>query len=315
MTSPEAPAPACSQEARTGVLAGIVAYTAWGLFPIYFKQLGEVAALDVLAWRIVLSAALLFVVMCLRAGLVRLWQQLKACSDWPLVFAATVVISINWLTFIMAVAAGEVLQSSLGYFLVPLVNSLLGMLVFRERPNRWKQSSLWVAAVGLSTTFIIAGVVPWYALVMALSFGLYGMLRKRMSLDSTAGLLVETSLLTPLAIGWLLIAGTALGDHAPAVGGWLMLSGVITSIPLLLMGFAVRRIELGTLGVLQYIAPIMHFVVAVWVYDERMSPALVAAFLTTVLAIICWMIGTFYRASASNGSSVGPGACKSTQSV
>lgn len=306
MTSPAGPTSTFSDEARTGVLVGVAAYSVWGLFPIYFKQLGEVSALDVLAWRIVLSAALLFVVMCLRTGLKRLWQQLNACSDWTLVIAATALISINWLTFIIAIATGEVLQSSLGYFLVPLVNSLLGMLVFGERPNRWKQASLWVAAVGLSLSFIIAGVVPWYALVMALSFGLYGMLRKRMTFDSTTGLLVETSLLSPLAIGWLLLAGTALGDHTPAVQGWLLLSGVITSVPLLLMGFAVRRIELGTLGVLQYIAPIMHFVIAIWLYDEQMSPALMAAFLTTMLAIFCWLIGSLYRTGKIASASVGP---------
>ena len=298
-----APTPTVSDEARTGVLVGGVAYTLWGLFPIYFKQLGEVAALDILAWRIVLCAALLLLVVFFKRGLAHLWQQLRECADWSLVLAATAVISINWLTFILAISAGEVLQSSLGYFLVPLVNSLLGMLVFAERPNRWKQASLVVAAVGLSVSFIIVGIVPWYALIMALSFGLYGMLRKRMSLDSTTGLMLETSIMFPLALGWLLVAGGQLGDYTPAARNWLLLSGVITLIPLLSMGFAVRRIELGTLGVLQYIAPVMHFFIAIWIYDEVMNPALAAAFVTTVIAIACWLIGTFGKSGALRCSS------------
>jgi chloramphenicol-sensitive protein RarD len=291
--------PVASDDARAGVLVGIVAYTLWGLFPVYFKLLGEVAALDVLAWRIVLSALLLAVGMLLWSGPKRLLAKLNPGAEWPLVLMATLVISVNWLTFIVAVDEGQVLQSSLGYFLVPLVNSLLGVLVFAERPNRWKQASLVIAAVGLTVSFTVAGVVPWYALILALSFGLYGMLRKRMSLDSTSGLFLETLMLAPLAIAWLVIAGTSPAQYEPIVRNGLMLSGVVTVVPLLLMVFAVKRIELGTLGVLQYIAPAMHFVIAVAVYQEALNPSLTAAFITTVLAVGCWLLGSFRRPQVS----------------
>lgn len=284
-------------DARTGVIVGGVAYTLWGLFPIYFKQLGEVAALDVLAWRIVLCAGLLLAAVILWKGAGALWQTVRSCRDWPMVLAATLVISINWLTFIFAVYDGEVLQSSLGYFLVPLVNSLLGMIVFGEKPNRWKRASLIVAAVGLSVSFAIVGVVPWYALVLALSFGLYGMLRKRMSLDSTTGLLLETLILSPLALGWLFFAGGAIDQLPIVTRNWLMLSGLITLIPLVLMVFAVKRIELGTLGILQYIAPLMHFVIAIGLYGETLNSALAAAFVTTLIAIACWLVGVRRGAS------------------
>lgn len=278
--------------ARNGVLVGISAYTAWGFFPLYFKQLGEVSALDVLAWRIVLSAALLGVAMLLWHGPRRLARAVWPLRHWRLVLAATAAISINWLTFIVAIDEGEVLQSSLGYFLVPLVNSLLGMLVFGERANRWKVASISVAALGMLTSFLVAGVLPGYALVLASSFGLYGMLRKRMTLDSTTGLLLETLLLTPVALGWLLLGGAPLGSFAPDTRHWLMLSGAVTLLPLLLMVFAARRIELGTLGVLQYITPVMHFCIAIGLYGEALDPARLVAFGTTTAAVGLWLVGS-----------------------
>lgn len=278
--------------ARQGVLAGVLAYTLWGLFPVYFKQLGEVAALDVLAWRIVLCVVVLVGVLLLWRGPAHLWQRLRTAGDWPLVLAATAAISINWLTFIIAIDAGEVLQSSLGYFLVPLVNSGLGILVFKEQPNVWKRRSLFVAALGLSASFVLAGQLPWYALILAASFGVYGMLRKLMRLDSATGLLLETLCLAPIALVWLLFLGAPLHHYAANTQVWLMLAGVITLGPLLLMGFAAKRIELGTLGVLQYIAPVMHFLLALIVYDESLDPARTLAFATTVSAIALWLRGS-----------------------
>ena len=229
---------------------------------------------------------------------------LRPGTEWPLVLAATLVISANWLIFIVAIDAGQVLQSSLGYFLVPLVSSSLGMLVFNERPNRWKIASPIVAALGISVSCVVAGVVPVYALGLAATFGVYGMLRKRMSLDSTTGLLLEILLLTPLAVAWLTVAAAPLDAIAPSTQRWLMASGAVTLLPLLLMVFAVRRIELGTLGVLQYIAPVMHFALAVTVFGEALDTARTIAFATTVAAVGLWLVGAFSgRARAGTGES------------
>jgi len=278
---------------RAGVLSGIAAYTLWGFFPLYFHQLQRVDAFDVLAWRIVLSCALLGGAMLLWRGVARLKAAIWPLRQWPLVLAAAAVISINWLVFIVAIAEGEVLQSSLGYFLVPLVNSLLGILVFGERPNRWKIASFVLAALGMLASFAVAGVLPGYALTLAASFGIYGMLRKRMALDSTTGLLLETVLLAPVAFGWLLVAGQPVAQHALDTRVWLMLSGIVTLVPLLLMGFAAQRIELGTLGVLQYIAPVMHFLLALAVFGEALDTARSIAFATTIVAVALWLTGAF----------------------
>ena len=282
-------------QARTGVFVGIAAYTLWGFFPLYFDRLGSVSALDVLAWRIVLSCALLGTAMLLWRGASRLLADIRALRQWSLVVAAAAVISINWLVFIKAITEGQVLQSSLGYFLVPLVNSLLGILVFGERPNRWKIASFALAAAGMTVSFLVAGVLPGYALTLAASFGLYGMLRKRMALDSITGLLLETILLAPIALGWLLLHGQPLSVHAVDTRAWLMLSGIVTLVPLLLMGLAARRIELGTLGVLQYIAPVMHFLLALAVFGETLDAARTIAFATTVAAVLLWLVGAFRR--------------------
>ena len=290
--------------ARAGVLAGLAAYTLWGFFPLYFHTLRSVAALDVLAWRIVLSCVLLGGVMLAWRGPRALLASVWPLRQWPLVLAAAAVISINWLVFIVAIAQGEVLQSSLGYFLVPLVNSLLGILVFGERPDRWKIASFVLAGCGMAASFLVAGVLPWYSLILAASFGVYGMLRKRMSLDSTTGLLLETVLLAPIALAWVLFAAQPLAAHAEGTRHWLLLSGAITLGPLLLMGFAARRIELGMLGVLQYIAPVMHFALAVTVFGEALDTARTIAFATTVAAVGLWLVGAFSgRARAGTGES------------
>lgn len=286
-------------QARAGVLVGIAAYTLWGFFPIYFRRIGDVAPLDVLAWRIVLSAALLGLVMLVWRGPSRLRLELRPGAQWPLVLGATLVISANWLIFIVAIGAGEVLQSSLGYFLVPLVSSTLGMLVFNERPNRWKIASPIVAAIGISISCVVAGVVPVYAIGLAATFGAYGMLRKRMSLDSTTGLLLEILLLSPLAIAWLWLAGAPLDTFTPSTQRWLMASGAVTLLPLLLMVFAARRIELGTLGVLQYIAPTMHFALAVGLYGETLDAARAIGFAATLVAVALWLVGAWPRQAAA----------------
>ena len=292
-----APAPPSAASAfdtpRAGVAFGLFAYLAWGFFPLYFDRLGAVPPADVLAWRIVLCSAALALALLVRPGFGPTLARVRAVRRWGLVVAAALVIAINWLVFIHAIAVGEVLQSSLGYFLVPIVNTALGALVFAERPNRWKLASLGVAAIGMAASFALAGAVPGHALALAASFGIYGALRKRMDADATTGLLLETLLLAPFALGWILWAAVPLGALPAQTRHWLMLSGILTLLPLLAMGLAARRIELGTLGLLQYVTPVMHFALAVLVFGEALDAPRAVAFATTVLAVTLWLVGAF----------------------
>ena len=287
---------------RLGILAGLAAYGLWGLFPIYFVQLDGVAPVDVLAWRIVLCAATLAALVAWRPGAAATLARVRAVRDRGLVLAAAVTISVNWLVFIAAIDAGRILESSLGYLLVPLVNAGLGMLLFAERATRWKLASLGVAGAGIGASFAIAGAAPAYALGLALSFGLYGALKKRMDVDATTGLLLETLILVPPSLAWLALGAEPLGALEPAAGRWLMLSGVVTLVPLLAMGHAARRIELGTLGLLQYIAPTLHFALALGLYGERVDAARAVAFGAVVVAIGLWLAGGTLSRKRGSGS-------------
>ena len=289
------PAARGPRHVRDGVLYGLCAYGAWGVFPLYFRRLGAVSPEDVLAWRVVLCCGALVLAASVRPGVRTVLRRVRAVRQWHLVLAAALVIAINWLVFIRAVAAGEVLQSSLGYFLVPIANSALGALVFGERLGRWKLASLVVAAAGMSASFVLAGTAPTYALALAASFGVYGALRKRMDADAVTGLLLETLLLAPFAAVWLLLAAAPLGAVPEPTRVWLMLSGIITLLPLLAMGVAARRIELGTLGLLQYVTPVMHFALAVVVFGEALDAPRVLAFATTLVAVGAWLAGSARR--------------------
>jgi len=277
-----------------GVIAGIFAYTAWGFIPIYFKQLVVIPPLEVLAWRIVFCVATLLIVLLVLNGPRNLWLRIAAVRQWGLIVIATVLIAGNWYFFIVAISVGEILQTSLGYFLVPIINTALGVLAFGERPNQLKRIAVGIAFIGMLITFIVAGVVPIYSLILACTFGLYGMVRKHADVDSTTGLLLETLMLLPLAAAFLYLYGAPLSEWPVAASYWLTASGVVTLLPLLTMVFAARNIELGTLGFIQYITPVMHFFVAVWIYNEAVDLARFLAFITTAIAVSVWIVGSFY---------------------
>lgn len=282
------------------MLAALLAYGIWGFFPIYFKQLGALPPMDIVAWRIVLASLTLVALMGAVEGPRAVWRRLAGIQRWDLAIAATLLIAANWFVFVYAISVGEILQASLGYFLVPLINSALGMLVFGERPNRLRQLAMLVAAGGMLVTFIVAGIVPVLSLLLALSFGLYGMIKKRTSDDSATGLLLETVLLTPLAVVFLALYGTSLAILPDATARyWLYAGGLLTVIPLFAMGYAARRIELGTLGFTQYLTPTLQFAIAVGIYGEHMDLARSIAFGTTLLAVSLWLAGSLagYRRS------------------
>jgi len=281
-------------EAGSGLLYGVIAYLVWGFFPIYFKAIGAVPPLQVVSHRIVWSVGFLSLLICRRSRWNDIREALAERSSLLILVATACLIATNWLVFIIAVEHGQVLQSSLGYFITPFVSVLLGLLFLKERLRRLQLASLLLAAAGVITLTVRYGSFPWTALILALTFGSYGLLRKVVKADSLTGLTVETVLLAPIAAGYLLFVAWQ-GEGVFLVAGMqtnllLLSAGVITAVPLLLFAAAARRLRLATIGFLQYITPTMHFLLAVLVYDEPFTNAHLVSFLLiwTGLAFYSW---------------------------
>lgn len=263
-------------------MLGLCAYLVWGFFPAYFKALAGAAPLEIVAHRIAWSALLLLLLSLLRNQSKELCNAFGNRRILLTLCGSTLLIATNWLVFIYAVERGEVLQSSLGYFINPLVCILLGFVFLGERLNRPQQASLLLAAGGVLYLALQGGEIPWIALVLAWSFGLYGLLRKIAQVDALTGLTVETLLLAPLATGYLLwLHGQ--GESAFLAGSLrhnllLPLAGAVTALPLLCFAGAARRLRLATVGFLQYITPTLHFVLAVGLFAEPFSATHLVSF-------------------------------------
>ena len=263
-----------------GILFATLAYTAWGLFPLYFHQLAGIPALEVVVHRTVWSLVFVLGVLLVR----RHWGWMRALQ--PRVLAAfalsALLLSGNWLTYVWAVQNQHVVDASLGYFILPLVNVALGFVFLHERPRPGQWLAVAVAAAGVLWLTVQTGHLPWIALVLALSFGFYGLMRKVASLGALEGLALETMLLAPLGLGALAWwswqgQGVLVQGDAKAIA-WLLLAGPLTAIPLLLFAAGARRIPLATLGILQYISPTLQFALGVWIFHEPFQMARLAGF-------------------------------------
>jgi chloramphenicol-sensitive protein RarD len=265
-----------------GVVYATLAYVAWGLFPLYFRLLVGVAPLEVVLHRTLWSLLFLLAVLLVK----RHWAWLGQVLRQPRVLGAFALsaglLTCNWLTYVWAVQNHHVLDASLGYFILPLVNVAIGFFVLHERPRPWQWVAVAVAASGVLWLAVQAGHPPWIALVLALTFGAYGLLRKVGALGALEGLTLETLLLFPFAASVLLYL-TWQGDSALVAGhsdklGWLMLGGPLTALPLLLFAAGARRITLTTMGILQYISPSLQFALGVWVFQEAFEPTRLVGF-------------------------------------
>jgi chloramphenicol-sensitive protein RarD len=269
------------RQQRGGVLAAGSAYLIWGLFPLYFHALQGVPAGEVLAHRVAWSA--LFMAALVTA--LRRWpgvlEQLRRPGMLRGLVASALLISLNWLVYIWAVQSGRVLEASLGYFITPLVSVLLGVLFLREPLSRRQVVAVGLAAAGVLWLVAWVGKVPWVSLTLAGSFGLYGLFRKQLAVDAVAGLLAEVLVLAPLALGWLgWLAWRGAGHFtaAPHVTALLVLTGVVTAVPLMLFAVGVRRLTLATVGLLAYLNPTTQFSLAVWRFGETFTVAHAVAF-------------------------------------
>ncbi|MCK7548881.1 EamA family transporter RarD [Marinobacter koreensis] len=284
---------ATGSEATRGVLFGLAAYTLWGSFPLYFSLFEGIPAYEVLIHRIIWSCLFLAVVITL----LKRWQPVRNALRQPqrlgFVLGCAVFIALNWGVYIFAVETRHVLQASLGYFLTPLVNVAMGMIVLRERISRLQGLAVVLAAFAILYQLFLLGVVPWITLVLAFSFGSYGLFRKKVELDGLSGLFVETLLLLPVAlIAWAWLGHRDLSHFSQSPGGLLLLlsSGVVTAVPLLAFAGAARRLRLATVGFLMYINPTLQFLIAKFVFDEPLSPAKLMSFVMIwiALAIYSW---------------------------
>lgn len=279
-------------ESTAGILFGIGAYGLWGLLPLYFFVLMPASAIEIVANRIVWS--LLFCALLIT--ITRAWRVFGAAVKDRTVFGplalAAVLIAINWLTYTFGVTTGHAVETSLGYFINPLVSVLLGVFVLKEklRPLQWAAVGIGFVAVGVLT--FSYGQLPWIALILAFSFGLYGFVKKRVGpkVDALTSLSVETVVLAPFAaITMVVLAVTGVETLTTLGAGhfWLLVaSGVITAVPLLFFGASARRLPMTTIGLLQYFAPVLQFVVALTVFNETMTTPRWIGFCVVWLALV-----------------------------
>ncbi len=282
------------RNSRIGVAYGLAAYTAWGFIALYFKAVAHVPPLEVLAHRIVWSLLLLIALLAVRGRLADLRSALADRATVLTLGGTTILIAVNWYVFIWAVTNGHVLQASLGYFINPLVNVLLGVIFLGERLRRAQTASVALAACGVAWLTLRVGQVPVISLALALSFGFYGLLRKKVRADGMTGLTAETLLLAPIALlflGRLEMRGDLAFTHLDRATDLLLpLGGVVTAVPLVWFANAARRLRYATVGFLQYIAPSLQFLLAVAAFGEPFTRDHLATFacIWTALGIYTW---------------------------
>ena len=286
-----------------GYAYALGAYTIWGLIPVYFKLVAAAPALELLSHRVIWALAMLVPIGWRQDRLAELRRALRSREARRGLSVSTVLIAANWLIYIWAVFGGRIVEASLGYFLTPLVNVLLGVVVLKERLERPVAVALAIAACGVLWLTLLSGRAPWIAVGLALSFGSYGLVRKLVrNVGAVAGLTVETALLCPLGLAYLAWArerGTmAFLAGSPLLDVLLLLAGPVTAIPLLLFAGALARLPLSSLGLLQYVSPSVQFLLAVLVYGEPFNAAQAGAFGLIWLALALFAAHTLRRHAA-----------------
>ncbi len=273
-----------------GFWYALIAYTIWGIFPIYWHWLHDVPALQILGHRIVWSFVLLAAVILA----LRQWPAFRAEALKPrllrIYFVAALLLAANWLIYVWAVNAGFVVESSLGYFINPLLNVLMGVIILHERLRRMQWVAVGLAAAGVAYLTFVYGSLPWIALSLALSFGLYGLVTKQAPLNALHGLTLETGILfTPLLLYLLFAEASGQGAflHTDTTSNLLMIgAGAVTVVPLLFFASAVRLIPLSMIGLMQYIAPTLQFLIGVLIFQEPFPPTQLIGFGLVWLALI-----------------------------
>jgi chloramphenicol-sensitive protein RarD len=269
------------------MLCGVAAYVMWGLFPLYWPLLKPAGSIEILAHRILWSLVAVVFVLAVR----RQWAWLRTLSarQLGLLAGAAVFITANWGTYIFAVNTGHTIEASLGYFINPLISVMFGVLVFRERLRPWQWAAVGLGAVAVLVLAVDYGRPPWIALVLACSFGTYGLLKKFADMPSAESLTVETAILLPAALGYVVVlemhSEAAFGHEGAANALLLAAAGVVTAVPLMLFNASATRIPMSILGMLQYLAPVLQFLIGLLVQHEDMPASRWVGFLLVWAAL------------------------------
>ena len=279
---------------KAGVLAGFLAFLLWGLFPIYWKSVQQFPAPEIVGHRIAWAFVFL-VILLLLFNRDKTWPGRYWNRKTLLTYLATAtLVTVNWFTFIWAVTHNYLVDASLGYFINPLVNVLFGVLFLKERMRTWQWVAIALAALGVLYITVNYGQFPWIAMILATTFGFYGLLRKIGALESLQGLFLEMSILFLPAVVFLFLLeqqGVARFGHLPSGQNVLLsFAGVVTALPLLLFAYAAKRINLSTIGFLQYIAPTGQFLLGVWIYHEALSQARLIGFIFIWIALAIYSV-------------------------
>ncbi|MBI1211139.1 MAG: EamA family transporter RarD [Alphaproteobacteria bacterium] len=290
---------------NNGVIYAATAFAVWGIIPIFWKQMAYVPAIEIVMHRILWSLLFAGGVIFALGKWPLLREALTTRKTLQMLTVSALLIGMNWGLFIWAVNVGRIEETSLGYYINPLVNFALGVVLLGERLTRIQLVAVGLAAVGVLNQTIAVGVLPWISITLAVSFGLYGLIRKHVPVESLVGLTIEAIILTPIALSYLIyldLHGTGLFLHHDRVTDLLLvLAGPLTAIPLLLFAAGVRRIKLSTIGFLQYLAPSISLVLAVVMYNEPFTAAHAVTFglIWLALALISWEALTRERYSAA----------------
>ena len=288
--------PSAFLRANSGLAYALAAFLMWGLFPLYFHVLSGVPSAEVLAHRVIGSAVLLAAWAAYSGDLSRILDELRNPRRLAFYTVTTILISANWWIFIWAVQIGRTLEASLGYYLNPLVNVLLGVIFLAERPSRRQWLAICIAAGGVIWLIATQGVIPWVSLALALTFGSYALIRKMAGFDAMLGLTVETLLLAPIAVvalAWWAFSGQLAFAHQGLSTDLLLLAaGLITVLPLICFLEAGLRLKMATLGIVQYITPSMQFLLAIFVFHEHFDSA------RSITFVCIWLALAIYTADA-----------------
>jgi len=288
------------QEHRQGLLQGTLAYLIWGCFGLYFTLLAEVPADEVLAHRIVWCVLFVGLLILLQRKIRSTWTMITSKKTLFWLTISSLLISGNWWIYIWAVGSGQVIAASLGYFLSPLVAVLLGLIFFKEQLNGLQKISVLFAAIGVMWQIAAIGEFPWIAVSLSLLFGFYGVVRKQIAVDSVSGLLIETLIMLPIALIYLALLNTQGVDHFGAFTWELIGAGVMTAVPLILFASAARKLPLGTVGFLNYIAPFMQFLSAVFILNEAFGIDRFISFSFIWVGLVVFSIDLFRKSRANS---------------
>ncbi|HEY8051290.1 MAG TPA: EamA family transporter RarD [Steroidobacteraceae bacterium] len=282
-----------------GLAATTAAFVIWGLFPIYLHPLYEVSAIQVVAHRVTWSCLFILTWLVARGELGRLTATVTSPALLGRLTVTALLVSCNWLVYVWSVTHEHIVDTSLGYYINPLMNVVLGVFVLKERLNRAQWVAVALASAAVLYLAILAGRPPWIALTLAVSFSLYGLLRKVISVDALPGLATETLVLLPLALAylvWCQASGTgALTNSGPAIAALLVGSGLVTAVPLFLFAYGARALPYSTVGVLQYIAPSLQLVCGVYLFHESFGATRAAGFALIWLALLIYAADGLWR--------------------